>query len=153
MSIIVINLKMKMKWIQDHWSPEECAQAERWMEEAVRIPCLISMVITELCLDVGLLLSQTCRQYKSPTYFACNPGQCSCSSTGTRFGPFIWFKYCAALSIIAFGHWPVITSVYFSVCYTLDLNDTSAWPIIISTDSDLAWHHMPSFTLPTYANG
>jgi hypothetical protein len=136
MAIIVINPKMKLKWIQDHWSPEECSQAERWMEEAVRIPGLIGMVITELCLDVGLLLSQVCRQYKSPTYFTCDLSQCSRSSTGMQFGPFIWFKYCVTL--IAFGHWPVITTIYFGIRYTLDPNDTSAWPIIISTDSNLA---------------
>src|ERR1700720_736379 len=102
------------------------------MEEAVKILGLISVVITELCLDVGLLLSQTCHQYKSPTYFTPDPSQCSCSSTSTRFGPFICFKYCAALSIIAFGHWPLITSIYFGICYTHDPNNTSAWPIIIS---------------------
>jgi hypothetical protein len=31
---IVINPKMKFKWIEEHWSPSELANAEWWMEEA-----------------------------------------------------------------------------------------------------------------------
>ncbi len=31
----VINPSTKFKWIEEHWSPSELADAERWMEEAV----------------------------------------------------------------------------------------------------------------------
>jgi hypothetical protein len=33
----VINPRTKFKWIEEHWSPSELADAERWMEEAVSI--------------------------------------------------------------------------------------------------------------------
>jgi hypothetical protein len=33
----VINPMTKFKWIEEHWSPSERADAERWMEEVVNI--------------------------------------------------------------------------------------------------------------------
>jgi hypothetical protein len=35
--LAVINSKTKFKWIEEHWSATEAADAEKWMEEAVSI--------------------------------------------------------------------------------------------------------------------
>lgn len=139
---------MKMKWIQDHWSLDECAQAERWMEEAVRWTGLISSIVTEILLDVGLLPSKTCHQYANTddTCFTTSIYQCSCSRTSTGPGAFIQFEYSSSFRIITFNHRHV-KSVHFSVHNTLDFDNTSTRPS--TTNTYLTQHCTPSFTNST----
>ncbi|KAF8505584.1 hypothetical protein F5888DRAFT_1604559, partial [Russula emetica] len=35
---MIINPRSKFKWIEEHWSESEAADAEKWMEDAVSIP-------------------------------------------------------------------------------------------------------------------
>lgn len=41
----VINPKTKFKWIEEHWSPNELADAEQWMEEAVNVFICSELII------------------------------------------------------------------------------------------------------------
>jgi len=51
----VINPKTKFKWIEEHWSPSELADAEQWMEEAVNVfICSELIVLTNSLLFIGI---------------------------------------------------------------------------------------------------
>jgi hypothetical protein len=46
---LVLNPTTKMKWIEEHWSASECADARKWMEEAVSLLPYFDKIINDMC--------------------------------------------------------------------------------------------------------